>query len=96
MDASDKGSRAVLSFGKTWESACPVTFKSRMFKGVQLHYPIHEKEMLAIIRALDKWCVDLPGVPFLIYIDHKTLENFDIQRDLSWCRARWMEFHVTV
>ena len=79
MDASNKGSGAVLSFGKTWESACPVAFESRMFKCAQLHYLVHEKEMLAIIRALDKWCADLLGVPFLVYTDHKTLENFDVQ-----------------
>ena len=48
--------------------------------------------MLAIIRALDKWCVDLLGVPFLVYTDHKTLENLDIQRDLFRRQARWMEF----
>ena len=92
MDASDKGSGAVLSFGKTWESAHPIAFESRMFKGVQLHYPVHEKEMLAIIRALDKWHADLLGVPFLVYTDHKTLENFDVQQDLSQRQARWIEF----
>ena len=91
-DASDLGSGAVLSFGKTWETARPVAFKSMTFKGAQLNYPVHEKEMLAIIRALTKWRVDLLGVPFLIYTDHKTLENFHMQRDLSWHQARWMEF----
>jgi RNase H-like domain found in reverse transcriptase len=92
MDASDKGSRAVLSFGKTWESAGPIALESRTFKGAQLHYPIHGKEMLAIIRALDKWHVDLLGVSFLIYTDHKTLEIFDNQQDLSRRQVRWMEF----
>ena len=48
--------------------------------------------MLAIIRALKKWHTDLIGVPFLIYTDHKTLQNFDTQRDLSRRQARWMEF----
>ena len=91
-DASDLGSGAVLSFGKTWESARPVAFESMTFKGAQLNYPVHEKEMLAIIRALTKWRVDLLGVPFLIYTDHKTLENFHLQRDLSRRQARWMEF----
>jgi len=62
------------------------------FKGAQLNYPVHEKEMLAIIRALTKWRVDLLGIPFLIYTDHKTLENFHTQRDLSHRQARWMEF----
>ena len=92
MDASDLGSGAVLSFGKDWETARLVAFESMMFKGAQLNYPVHEKEMLAIIRALTKWQVDLLGVPFLIYTDHKTLENFNTQRYLSRCQARWMEF----
>jgi len=91
-DASDLGSGAVLSFGKTWESARPVTFESMTFKGAQLNYPVHEKEMLAVIRALSKWKTDLLGVPFLIYTNHKTLENFHVQRDLSRRQARWMEF----
>lgn len=48
--------------------------------------------MFAIIRALKRWKVDLLGSPFLIYIDHKTLENFNHQKDLSRRQARWMEF----
>ena len=91
-DASDIRSGAVLSFGETWETARPVAFDSKTFKGAELNYPVHEKEMLAIIRALKKWRTDLIGVPFVIYTDHKTLENFDTQRDLSRRQARWMEF----
>jgi hypothetical protein len=91
-DASDYQSGAVLGFGESWETAKPVAFDSMTFKGAELNYPVHEKEMLAIIRALQKWCSDLIGVPFVIYTDHKTLENFDTQRDLSRRQARWMEF----
>ena len=54
-DASNFHSGAVLSFGKTWETACLVAFDSMTFKGAKLNYPVHEKEMLAIIRALKKW-----------------------------------------
>ena len=99
-DASDTGTGAVLSFGKTWETARPVACESMTLKGAQLNYPVHEKEMLAVIRALTKWRVDLLGVPFLVYTDHKTLENFNTQRDLSRRQARWMEFmsprHVAI
>ena len=91
-DASDFCSGAILSFGETWETARPVAFDSTTFKGAELNYPVHEKEMLAIIRALKKWRSDLIGVPFLIYTDHKTLENFHQQRELSRRQARWMEF----
>ena len=83
-DASDKHSGTVLSFGTTWASARPVAFDSMTFKGTELNYPVHEKELLAIIRALKKWWVDLLGSPFFIYTDHKTLQNFNTQKDLSW------------
>ena len=54
-DASDFHSGAVLTVGKTWETARPVAFDSMMFKEAELNYPVHEKEMLAIIQALRKW-----------------------------------------
>ena len=44
-DASDKRSGAVLSFGKSWSSACPVAFDSMTFKGAELNYPVHEKKL---------------------------------------------------
>jgi hypothetical protein len=48
--------------------------------------------MLVFIHALDKWHSDLIGVPVLVYTDHKTPKNFDMQKDLSYQQARWMEF----
>jgi len=83
-DASDKCSGAVLSFGPSWETVHPVTFDSMTFKNAELNYLVHEKELLAVIHALKKWHVDLLGSTFFIYTDHKTLENFNVQR--------WMEF----
>lgn len=54
-DASDYQSGTVLSFGETWETAQPMVFYSMTFKEVELQYPVHKKEMLAIIRALKRW-----------------------------------------
>lgn len=51
-----------------------------------------KKDFLAIIRALAKWHMDLLGNRFEIWTDHKTLEHFDNQKDLSCRQARWMEF----
>jgi RNase H-like domain found in reverse transcriptase/Integrase zinc binding domain len=81
-----------LSFGETWETARPVAFDLVALKGAQANYPVHEKELLAIIRALTKWRTDLLGSPITIYTDHRTLENFDTQKDLSRRQARWQEF----
>ncbi len=91
-DASDVASGAVLSFGESWESARPVAYDSCSFKDSELNYPVHEKELLAIIRALKKWKYELLGTEFFVYTDHKTLLNFHTQRDLSRRQARWMEF----
>ena len=90
-DASDRCTGAVLSFGTSWETARPVAFDSSTLKDAELNYPVHEKELLAVIRAIKKWKYDLLGSPFFVYIDHKTLLNFDTQKDLSRRQARWME-----
>jgi hypothetical protein len=91
-DASDWRTGATLSFGPTWETARPVAFDSMQLKGAEKNYPVHEKELLAIIRALKRWRSDLLGTEFVVYTDHRTLENFDTQRDLSRRQLRWQEF----
>jgi hypothetical protein len=69
-DASDHCTGAVLSFGKTWETAQPVAYDSMALKAAQLNYPVHEKELLTIIWALKKWHCDLLSSPIYIYTDH--------------------------
>ncbi|OJT04019.1 Transposon Tf2-7 polyprotein [Trametes pubescens] len=91
-DASDLRTGAMLSFGPSLEEARPVAFDSLQLKAAELNYPVHEKELLAIVRALKKWRVELLGVPFTVFTDHRTLENFHRQKDLSRRQARWQEF----
>ncbi|KAJ3576874.1 hypothetical protein NP233_g105 [Leucocoprinus birnbaumii] len=91
-DASLKGTGAVLSWGPSWKDSRPVAFDSQIYHGPERHYPTHEQELLAIIWALKKWCSDLIGMHFEIFTDHKTLLNFDAQKDLSRRQAHWMEF----
>jgi hypothetical protein len=90
-DASDWRTGAALSVGTSWESARPVAFDSMQLKGAEKNYPVHEKELLAIVRALKKWRSDLLGIPFIVYTDHWTLQNFDTQRDLFRRQLRWQE-----
>jgi hypothetical protein len=63
--------------------ARPVAFDSMQLKSAELNYPVHEKELLAIIHVLKKWRTDLLGNHFYVYTDHRTLENFDTQGNLS-------------
>ena len=91
-DASDRRTGACLSFGETWETARPVAWDSVQLSTAERNYPTHEKEMLAIVRALKKFRAELLGAHFTIYTDHRTLECFKGQRDLSRRQARWQEF----
>ena len=90
-DASDWHTRSVLSFRPTWETAWPVAFDSLQLNAAEWHYPVHEKELLAIVCTLKKWCSDLLGSQITVYTDHHTLENFSTQKDLSHHQLRWQE-----
>jgi len=72
----------MLSYSPTLQTARPVTFDSMQLCDAQLNYPVHEKELLAIIQALKKWRIELLGIPFTVYTDHRTLENFMTQHEL--------------
>jgi len=58
---------------------------------VERNYEIHNKEMLAIIRALEEWRHFLEGAthPVEIWTDHKNLEYFMTAKKLNHCQAHW-------
>jgi hypothetical protein len=91
-NTSDWHMGTIFSFGETWEIAQLVAFDSCQLHAAECNYPIHEKKLLAIVCALKKWHVDLIGTPIFVYTDHRTLENFDTQCDLSRRQLCWQEF----
>ena len=82
-DASDRCTRAVLSFGKTWETACPVVYDSYQLNDAEKNYPVHEKELLAIVKSMKKWRSFLLNTHFSVYTNHQTLEYFQSQKEMS-------------
>jgi len=52
---------------------------------VEWNYEIHDKEMLAIIHALEEWRHFLEGArhPVEIWMDHKNLEYFMTAKKLN-------------
>jgi hypothetical protein len=60
----------------------------------QRNYPIADKEMLAIILALEQWHHHLEGArhSFEIWTDHKNLQYFMKSQDLNCRQARWAQY----
>jgi len=58
---------------------------------VEWNYEIYDKEMLAIIRALEEWRHFLEGAthPVEIWTDHKNLEYFMMAKKLNHRQACW-------
>jgi len=95
-DSSDFATGAVLSqqltTNRKWH---PVAFYSKSLSSVEQNYEIHDKEMLAIIRALEEWRHFLEGAthPVEIWTDHKNLEYFMMAKKLN-CRQACWSLHV--
>lgn len=92
-DASDFALGAVLSqpASSSDPTLHPVAFISRKLSREQLNYDVHDKELLAIIFALESWRHHLQGLdtPFIILCDHRNLLFFREKRILSQRHARW-------
>ena len=69
----------------------PVAFLSKSLSPVEQNYEIHDKEMLAIVQALEEWRHFLEGAKhqFEIWTDHKNLEYFMTAKKLNCRQARW-------
>ncbi|KAG5725077.1 hypothetical protein E4T56_gene10250 [Termitomyces sp. T112] len=68
------------------------TTKKIFLNAAQRNYPTHERELLAIVKALEKWRTSLLGVKFEVYTDHRTLEYFQSQKQMSQHQSRWAMF----
>src|SRR5215469_8845125 len=91
-DSSDYATGAVLSQksdkDEKWH---PIAFYSRALSLVERNYEIHDKEMLAVIRALEEWRHFVEGTEqrVEIWTDHKNLEYFRTSKKLNRRQARW-------
>ncbi len=70
----------------------PVAYYSRKLSPAEQNYDIHDKELLAIVAALEAWRVYIEGAPGLtILTDHKNLLHFTTTKELNRRQVRWSE-----
>jgi hypothetical protein len=79
-DASEdaKAVGAVLT-----QNGHPMVFESKKLNIYQLNYVVHDKEMYAIMHALEPRRPFLLGKYFKYYTDHRSLMYFKIQGNLN-------------
>ncbi len=84
----------VMSQRDDNEQLRPVIYFSFKMLFAECNYEIYDKKLLAIIRAFEKWRLELKGTLDFVEIifDHKNLEYFMSIKLLSWRQVRWSEF----
>jgi len=92
-DASDGTVAGVLSQKQPDGLWRPVAYFSKTMIPAECNYTIHDKEMLAIIRAFKEWRAELEGLsePLKVYSDYKALEYFITKKHLTARQAHWAE-----
>jgi hypothetical protein len=90
-DSSDFATGAVLSQRSEDDKWHPVAYLSKSLNAVEWNYEIHDKEMLAIVRALEEWRHFLEGARHKVEIwtDHRNLEYFMTAQKLNRRQARY-------
>lgn len=93
-DASNWASGGVLSQYDEDGTLRPVAFFSAKHTPQECNYEIYDKELLAIIKALEEWRPELEGTEeqFDVITDHKNLQHFMTTKLLNQRQARWNEF----
>ena len=89
-DASGIGIGAVLM-----QNQRPISYFSEKLSGAPLNYPTYDKELYALVRALQTWQHYLWPKEFVIHTDHESLKHLKGQDKLNRRYAKWMEFIET-
>ncbi|KAM2983181.1 hypothetical protein FF2_009141 [Malus domestica] len=88
-DASDYALGAVLGQRKDKQPHV-IYYASRTLNDAQLNYSTTEKELLAVVFALDKFRSYLLGTKVIIYTDHAALKYLLTKKEAKPRLIRWM------
>uniref|UniRef100_A0A2N9F8T6 Reverse transcriptase domain-containing protein n=1 Tax=Fagus sylvatica TaxID=28930 RepID=A0A2N9F8T6_FAGSY len=72
-----------------------IAFFSEKLSGESLKYPTYDKELYALVRALETWQHYLWPREFVIHTDHESLKHLKGQGKLNQRHARWLEYIET-
>ena len=92
-DASDFAMGACLNQRDDNGRLRPVAYMSKKLSEAELNYDVYDKEMLAIVTAMQQWRVYLEGSKYTVQVwtDHKNLIYFTTSKILNRRQVRWAE-----
>ena len=77
-----------------------VYYASKTLNEAQRNYTTTEKELLAMVYALDKFCTYLVGADIIIFTDHSTLKYLLTKQNAKARLIRWVlllqEFNLQI
>ncbi|GJP67615.1 hypothetical protein CLOP_g24415, partial [Closterium sp. NIES-67] len=82
----------VLLLQDFGEGLKPIAYESRKLNQAERNYPIHEKELLAIVHAFKVWRCYLTGVDVTVRTDHKALQFIRAQPTLNPQQIRLLDY----
>jgi hypothetical protein len=83
------GACATQEQDRLWH---PIAYYSRKFLGLEERYNVHNKELLAIVSALEYWRIYAKScLELTIYTDYKNLVHFTTTKVLNCCQVCWSE-----
>jgi hypothetical protein len=88
-DASDYAVGAVLGQYKDKKHHA-IAYASKTLIGPQLNYATTEKELLAVVFAIDKFRSYLVGAKVIVYTNHAALKYLLTKKDAKPCLIRWI------
>ncbi|GJP76087.1 hypothetical protein CLOP_g6470 [Closterium sp. NIES-67] len=90
-DASDIAIGLVLmqDFGNGLQ---PIAYESRKMQSAERNYPVHDKEMLAIVHAFKIWRCYLTGADVTVRTDQRSLQYLRAQPNLNPRQIRWLDY----
>ena len=73
---------------------------SRKLNKHEVNYPVHEKELLALVESITKWRHYLHGLPVIVYTDSSALKYLQTMAKPSPRQIRWLrrlqEFDLSI
>ncbi|QRW20440.1 Retrotransposable element Tf2 protein [Rhizoctonia solani] len=93
-DALGVAMGAILSQQGPDNRLHPIAYMLKSFSGAKANYDTHDKELLAIIKALEEWRIFLEATdrPIQVFTDHRNLEYWMQARTFNRRHARWRIF----